>query len=231
MTEYSVPLANRIARAILRPACRLLFYTLSDVTITGKDNIPAQGSYVIAYNHISHVEPPMVLAFWPVTPEALGAIEVWQRPGQDLLARLYHGIPIHRGELDHQPLKLIIAALQSGRILCMAPEGRRAHQPGMNRARPGAAFIVEKTGAQVVPVAIVGTSDQFLPDAFRFKHPKVAMHIGKPIQLPPVQGRGAERRRSLQANADQIMLSIASMMPPEYRGVYLHPEDLSCPEE
>lgn len=231
MTEYSVPLGNRIARAILRPACRLLFYALAKVKITGWENIPAQGSYLITYNHISHIEPPMVMCFWPVTPEALGAIEVWQRPGQDLLARLYRGIPIHRGELDHRPLKLIIAALQAGRPICMAPEGRRAHQPGMNRARPGAAFIVDKTGALVIPVAIVGTSDQFLPDAFHLKRPRVEMHIGKPFHLPPVEGRGTERHQSLQSNADQIMLAIASMMPPEYHGVYLHLEELKCPEK
>jgi 1-acyl-sn-glycerol-3-phosphate acyltransferase len=226
MTEYSVPLANRIARAVLRPVFRLVFHILSKVKISGWENIPAQGPYLIAYNHISHIEPPMVITFWPVTPEALGAVEVWQRPGQDLLARLYHGIAINRDEPEHKPLKMIIAALQSGKPLCMAPEGRRAHQPGMNRARPGAAFIVEKTGVPVVPVAILGTSDEILPRAIHFQRPPLEMRIGKPFHLPPVEGKGAERHKSLQSNADLIMLAIASMMPPEYHGVYLHPEEL-----
>jgi 1-acyl-sn-glycerol-3-phosphate acyltransferase len=186
----------------------------------GKENIPSTGGYLVTYNHISYFEPPLAIAFWPAVPEALGSIEVWQRPGENLLARLYHGIAVHRGEYDRKPLEQIISALQSGRPVCLAPEGRRSHQLGMNRARPGVAYIVDKTGVPVIPVAIVGTSEQFFSQAIHFKRPRVEMRIGKPLHLPPVEGKGAARHAALQANADQIMLAIASMMPPEYHGVY-----------
>jgi 1-acyl-sn-glycerol-3-phosphate acyltransferase len=220
MTDYTVPFGNRIARTILRPAFRLLYNLLSDVHIVGKQNIPAQGAYLITYNHISYFEPPMVITFWPVAPEALGSIEVWVRPGENLLARLYRGIAVHRGEYDRKPIEEIIAALHSGRPVCLAPEGRRSHQRGMNRARPGVAYIVEKTGVPVVPVAIVGTSEQFFSQGIHLKRPRVEMRIGEPITLPAVEGKGAVRRQALQANADQIMLAIAAMMPDEYHGVY-----------
>jgi 1-acyl-sn-glycerol-3-phosphate acyltransferase len=220
MTEYSVPLTNRLARGFLRSACRLLFHLLSEVRITGTENIPTKGPYLVTINHISHFEPPLALSFWPVAPEALGAVEVWERPGQDILAVLYRGIPIHRAEFDRQALEMIIAALQSGRPVCLAPEGRRSHKIGMNRARPGVAYIVEKTGVPVIPAAIVGTSEAFFSQAIRLQRPRVEMRIGKPIHLPLVEGKGAARHASLQANADQIMLALASMMPPEYQGVY-----------
>src|SRR5512136_2158984 len=135
MIEYTVPLPNQIARRILRPAFRLLYNLLSDVKIIDKQNIPVSGAYLITYNHISYFEPPMAIAFWPVAPEALGSIEVWERPGENILARLYHGIAVHRGEYDRKPLEMIIAALNSGRPVCLAPEGRRSHQLGMNCAK------------------------------------------------------------------------------------------------
>jgi 1-acyl-sn-glycerol-3-phosphate acyltransferase len=72
----------------------------------------------------------------------------------------------------------------------------------------------------VVPVGIVGTTDDFLERALHFKRPRLEMRIGEPFTLPGVQGKGSERREALQANADQIMQAIAALIPPEYRGVY-----------
>lgn len=220
MTRYSVPLYNRIFRQVFRPIFRLIFHLLSDVKMIGRENIPQQGAYLIAINHISLFEPPLMLAFWPVAPEGAGAVEIWNRPGQAILVRLYGGIQVHRGEFDRQALNAIIEALKSGRPLLLAPEGRRSHTHGMQRALPGAAYIIEKTGVPVLPVGIVGTTDDFFSRAIRLQRPCIEIRIGKVINLPHVEGKGAVRREVLQAHADQIMLAIASLIPPEYHGVY-----------
>ena len=220
MRQYSVPFANRIFRGIFRPIFRLVFYLLSDGKIIGKENIPTHGPYMVTINHISLFEAPFIAAFWPKPLEAAGAVEIWDRPGQATLVRLYGGIQVHRGEFDRQVLETMIAALKSGRPLLIAPEGRRSHAPGMQRAMPGVAYIVEKTGVPVLPVGFVGTTEDFLSRAIHFQRPRIEMRIGKPIILPPVEGKGATRRESLQANADRIMLAIAALIPPEYHGVY-----------
>jgi ribosomal protein L1 len=77
----------------------------------------------------------------------------------------------------------------------------------------------------VIPVGVVGTSDDLLDRAIHLKRPHLEIRIGKPFNLPAVVGKGAERRQSLQANADQIMFAIAALMPPEYRGVYQAPNE------
>jgi len=223
MKPYSVPIINRLARRVFRPIFRLVFHLLSDVKITGRENVPKSGSYLITINHISFFEPPFILAFWPTPPEGAGAIEIWNRPGQAILVRLYHGIPVHRGEFDRQLLDTMIAVLKSGRPLLLAPEGGRTHNLGMRKALPGVAYIVDKTGVPVVPVGIVGATDDFLDRALRFKRPRLEMRIGQPFNLPSVEGKGATRRQALQANADQIMQAIAALMPPEYHGVYQAP--------
>lgn len=220
MTAYSVPIGNRLARGILRPIFRLVFHIISDVKILGLENIPRQSAYIITINHISLFEPPLILAFWPITPEAAGAIEIWSRPGQAILVRLFHGIPVHRGEFDRQVLDTIIAVLKSGRPLLLAPEGGRTHELGMRKALPGVAYIADKTGVPVVPVGITGTTDDFIDKAIRLRRPRLEMRIGKPINLPVIEGKGAARREALQSNADLIMQAIATLMPSEYRGVY-----------
>lgn len=223
MKPYTVPLLYRITRRVIRPIFRLVFHLLSDIQIIGRENVPRQGGYIITINHVSFFEPPFILAFWPTPPEGAGAIEIWSRPGQSILVRLYHAIPIHRGEFDRLALETMIQVLQSGRPLLIAPEGGRTHDLGMRRALPGVAYIIEKTGVPVIPVGIVGATDDFLDRALRLKRPVLEMRIGQPFHLPSVEGKGVERREVLQANADQIMQAIAALVPPEYQGVYQEP--------
>ena len=225
MTPYSVSFVNRLSRKVGRPLFKVFFHLLSDIKVFGWENVPSKGAYIIAVNHGSLFEPPLILTFWPTPPEAAGAIEVWRRPGQGLLARLYGGIPVHRGEFDRQLLDTMISALQSDRPLLLAPEGGRSHQPGIRRAHPGIAYIADKTGVPVIPVGVVGTSDDLLDRAFHLKRPRLEIRIGKPFTLPAVVGKGAERRQALQANADQIMVAITALMPSEYRGVYQAPNE------
>ena len=220
MTKYSLPLFNRISRRIVRPLTRLFFHLLSDVKISGREYIPKNGSYIITVNHVSLFDPPLVLAFWPTPPEAAGAVEIWSKPGQGILVRLYGGIPVHRGEFDRQLLDTMVSVLGSGRPLFLAPEGGRSHDLGMRRAFPGVAYVADKTGAPVVPVGVVGTSDDFFDKAIHLKRPGLEMRIGKPFNLPSVVGKGPDRRNSLQSNADQIMHAIAALMPSQYSGVY-----------
>ncbi len=220
MSEYRVSIWRRIVRKIMMGILKGLFNLLSSVEITGKENVPLGTAYIVAINHVSTFEAPLVGAFWPEMAEATGAIEVWERPGQGILARLYGGIPIHRGEVDRQMLEGVLSVLRSGRPLMMAPEGGRSHTPGMRRAKAGVAFIIEQAQVPVVPVGIVGTTDDFWQKASHWKHPKVEMHIGKPFRLPPIAGSGLERREARQRNADLVMGHIAGLLPPEDRGVY-----------
>lgn len=219
-STYKAPLINRILRAIFRPIFRGIFHILSRVKIYGEGNIPAHGAYLIAINHVSLYEPPFILAFWPVAPEAVGAVDIWERRGQSLLARLYGGIPVHRGQYDRQLIDTMLSVLNSGQPLLIAPEGGRSHKPGLRRGLPGVAYVMDQTEVPVVPVGITGTTEDFLNLAFHGKRPTIEMHIGEPLYLPPVEGKGEERRTARQRNVDLIMQRIAALLPIAYRGVY-----------
>ena len=221
--SYQVPGRTRLARWFLRPIFRGLFHLLSDVHVSGKENIPEHGPYLIAINHVSLFEPPLVLSFWPVPAEAVGAIDIWDRPGQSVLVRLYGGIPVHRGEYDRQLLDTMIAVLRSSRPLLIAPEGGRTHTPGLRRGLPGVAYVMDKTRVPVLPVGISGATDEFLRQALRLLRPRLEMQIGSPVVLPPIEGKGETRREGLQRNSDLIMKHIASLLPVDYRGIYGEP--------
>ena len=221
ISEYHVALWRQwITRPLMMAVFRSLFRLLGTVKVTGLENVPLGQAYIVAINHVSTFEAPLVGAFWPERAEALGAAEVWKRPGQGILARLYGGIPVHRGEVNRQLFESALAVLRSGRPLMMAPEGERSHTPGMRQARAGIAIILDEAEVPVVPVGIVGTTDDYWYKASHGKRPAVEMHIGKPFHLPPLSGQGVDRRETRQRNADLVMRHIAGLLPEEYRGVY-----------
>ncbi len=218
--RYKTPFKNRLARVIIRPIFRGLFHILGRIEITGLENVPREGAYLIAINHISIYEAPFVVAFWPVAPEVAGASIIWNRPGQSLLARMYGGIPVHRGQYDRRMIDSTVNALQSGYPLLIAPEGGRSHTPGMRKANPGVAFLMDKARVPVIPVGVIGTTEDYFEKAIRGRRPIIRMRIGEPIVLPPLEGKGTSRRELRQRNADLVMFRIAALLPPEYRGVY-----------
>lgn len=217
---YTVPLSNRILRVVFKPAFRGLFHLLANIKISGQANVPVGKPYLVAFNHISSFDPPFILSFWPEMIEVMGASDLWQRPGQAQLVKMYHAIPVHRGEYDRVLFDKVQAVLSSGKPLLLSPEGGRSHREGMRQARPGISFIVERSGVPVVPVGITGTTDDFFKKAVRAERRVLEMRIGKAFMLPAVEGKGDERRDARQRNADLVMAHIAGLLPPEYRGYY-----------
>lgn len=218
--EYRVSSGLRLRRWILKTAARSILALFSRVKITGLENVPRGQAYIVAINHISLFDPPVAVAVWPEMLEIAGAVDVFDRPFQGQLVKFYGVIPVHRGEIDRELLETILIRLRSGQRLLMAPEGGRSHVTAMRRAKPGIGYIINEARVPVLPVGIVGTTAEAAKAALHFRRPFVEIRIGKPIQLPPVEGRGEERRASRQRNADLVMQHIAGLLPPEYRGVY-----------
>ncbi|MFC1995988.1 lysophospholipid acyltransferase family protein [Chloroflexota bacterium] len=220
VADYFIPTRVRLARSLLRPTFRLIFHALSRVKILGKKNVPPSGAYLIAFNHISLFEPPLICAFWPIAPEAMGAAEIWARSGQSLLARWYGGIPVHRDQYDRHLIEIALNILRSGYPLVIAPEGERSHTPGMQPALKGVAFLMDKAKVPVVPVGIIGNTENFLERALHGERPQIEMRIGQPLAFPPVETLDISRREARQRQTDLVMTEIAALLPPEYRGVY-----------
>jgi len=171
-------------------------------------------------NHISIFDPPLIAAFWPEVLEIIGASDVFYKPGQGQLLKLYGVIPVHRGEYDHALLQRIVSIIKAGYPLLIAPEGGRSHVPAIQRALPGIAYIVEEAGVPVVPVGLVGTTEDFWQRARRGERPALEIRIGAPIVLPRISEKGVARREARQRNADLVMQHLAGLLPEEYRGVY-----------
>jgi 1-acyl-sn-glycerol-3-phosphate acyltransferase len=218
---YKVPLRIKISRGILRVFFKVVFSLLGKVELFGLENIPDNNRYVVAFNHVSLVEVPFIAAYWPTNLEIIGAAAVWERSGQSLIAKMWSGIQVKRTEFDREVFKQVELVYKADRPLMISPEGGRSHTPGLRRGKPGIAYIIDKIGdLEVVPVAVVGNTMDFLTQGLRLKRPTIQMIVGEPFRVPPLTGRGEQRREMRQHNTDLIMARLAALLPESYRGVY-----------
>ena len=221
MTEvYRPPAFTIVTRPLLKTTVRAIFNILGRISVTGVENVPLGQPYIAAMNHVSVIDPPAVLCFWPETLESIGASDVFNKPLQGQMVKLYGTIPVHRGEYDRALIEKIFALLKAGRPMMIAPEGGRSHVKAMRRAMPGVGFILQRANVPIVPVGLIGTTGDFIQRGLRRERPQIEIRIGKAIQLPPTPDDPVGRRAARQPIADLVMAHIAGLLPDEYRGVY-----------
>jgi 1-acyl-sn-glycerol-3-phosphate acyltransferase len=90
----------------------------------------------------------------------------------------------------------------------------------MRQAKAGVVYLVERTKVPVIPVGIVGTTDDFISRAKHFERPLISMKVGKPFYVPEIDEPGMTPKDMRQLKADYIMEQIAALLPVNYQGVY-----------
>jgi len=217
--NWPIPWKVRLFRACARPVFRILFHILSRIEIDGLENVPKHGSYLVACNHISIYEPPLVLAFWPRVLEVAAGVDVFDRPQQGRLVRLYGSLPVHRGEFDRELLESMVTMLKAGRSVLIFPEGGRSHSPGLRQAWHGTSYVAARASVDVVPVAVSGTES--LGGAIRDRRrAPLRLSIGPALGAPSIDLRSPGRKSALVSHTETIMRSIGTLLPEAYRGVY-----------
>ena len=115
-----------VIRLLTVAVLKLLARMLLKVQLTGLEHMPAGGPAIVAINHINFIEPLLLYAVSPREVIGLGKVEIWQNPIQSLIARSLHLIPLRRGELDLNAVRLALQVLSEGGVLGVAPEGTRS---------------------------------------------------------------------------------------------------------
>ena len=206
----------------LRALIRLAFKLLSRVTAIGLEGLPKSGGYILAVNHLSRVDPPLV--FYLIERDqvtALVAEKYKKYPFFRWIIRIVDGIWINRGEVDRHALRQACDFLKGGGVLGIATEGTRSRSGALMPAKTGVAYLADKAGVPIIPAAISGT-DGAVWQLLRLRRPSIRIQFGAALVFPPIQRN--EREAALQRNTEEIMCQIAAMLPEKYRGVYAdHP--------
>ena len=182
------------------------------------EKFPKAGPLLIVMNHLGDADAVAVVSALPVPPDALGKIELYDLPILGKLMDWYGVIWLHRGRPDKRALRAALDGLAEGRVIAIAPEGRYSLSGALEEGTGGAAFLAYKSGAPVLPVAVIGTENENVYGHLkRFRRAPVQVRVGEMFKL---EEQASARREALERWTSQVMAALADLLPEKYRGKY-----------
>jgi 1-acyl-sn-glycerol-3-phosphate acyltransferase len=169
----------RVARFVLAGLTK----TLWRLRVSGREYVPARGPLIVAANHLSYLDPPVLGVACPRALAYMAKEELFRVPILGPMIRSFGAYPVDRRGSAASAIKRSLEVLEAGGAVGIFPEGTR-NRDGSARPQEGLALLASWSGAPVVPAAIVGTDR-----ALRF--PRFVVVFGEPLALPV--GRKATR--------------------------------------
>lgn len=178
--------------------------------VTGRENVPKKGAFIIASNHESYFDPILLGTSLYRSLNYMARDTLFKKPLFGWVMRQVHSIPLSRSKGDIRAIKDSLTALDSGKPIVMFPEGTRSKDGILKESKPGIGFIIAKAGVPVVPAYIKG-SYEALPEGLNtLKHSRVSVHIGEAVVFDKKffesEGKDAYKKAS-----DEIMRRIACL--------------------
>jgi len=185
-------------------------------TVSGLENVPPKGPYIAIGNHLAAIEAALMVVNLPHVPELVGNGDVPMDPTFSLVAGFYKFIPIRRGYVDRVALQQASAVLEQGNVLGAFPEGG-IWDDAIRSARPGVAWLSQRTGAPILPIGFSGVRGAF-ERIWRLGRPRLSVNIG-PLMPPVPNPRSARARRdAIDEASEEMMARIQALIPAPLNG-------------
>ncbi len=209
---------------LLYAACwrtfRVLFRLYFRWRVYNRDRVPAEGPFILAANHASFLDPPLIGTACPRPISYLARESLFRFPGIGAILRTVYAIPVDREGGGAAGLKGILDRLKHGGGIVLFPEGTRTPDGRLQPARSGIGLTVIKSGALVVPTRVFGSFAALNRHA-RFPRPRtIQVKFGAPLDFAALRAEArscskARLKEIYQEVADQIMARIAQLEPCE----------------
>lgn len=189
--------------------------------IEGMENVPTEGAVILAVNHASHFDPPLIGCLLRRNINFFARKTLWINKVASWWLDSVGTIPVDRdGDSDIKAMKATLQTLKTGGLLSLFPEGTRSPDGNLQSAKPGIGLIAAKSQATIIPCRIFNSSKvlskgKILPNFNLSVH----MRYGKPL-LPSTYDPGREAgKQRYQIVADRIMAEIAKLRRPRLQAI------------
>ena len=197
---------------------RVMYATFFRWRVFNAERVPLQGGVILASNHASFLDPPLVGSGLNRGINYLARESLFRFPGMGALLRSWSAVPVDRDGGGAKGLKMILDRLLSGGAIILFPEGTRTKDGKLQPARSGIGLTVIKSTAPVVPVRVFGTFEAYGRN-HKFPRPhRVAVKYGLPMNFEGLRAEAkscdkARQKQIYQQVADEIMAAIARLEP------------------
>jgi 1-acyl-sn-glycerol-3-phosphate acyltransferase len=182
------------------------------VEVTGREHLPAGVSCIFLSNHVSNLDPPVLLPEIPGQASVLLKKELMRIPLLGTAMRLGKFVPVERGnvrEAAKASVAAAAAALRSGLHILIFAEGTRSKDGRLGTFKKGPFFLAEQTGAPIIPVVISGTQTMM-----RKGSAAITPGVARIQMLEAIDPKGFGTREELMA---AVRGAIAAALPEEMR--------------
>lgn len=195
----------------------LLFFCIRlkcPVKIYGRENVPGTGALLIASNHASYIDPPLLsFAIKNRFVRYLARDTLFIKPFANWFFRKGGVVPMDRQKGDIGALKLSIQMLKEGDAVGIFPEGTRTEDGNLKQAKGGIGFLINKGGAPVLPVYIKGSFEVFPKGAEKMSRHPIEVYIGKPISPEKLLLKTEKGKVDYDKIGALVMQRIADLIP------------------
>jgi len=197
---------------------RTIYATYFRWRVFDPQNVPLHGGVILASNHASFLDPPLVGAGLRRDINYLARESLFRFPGVGALLRSWNSVPVDRDGGGARGLKAILDRLLAGGAIILFPEGTRTKDGNLQPARSGIGLTVIKSTAPVVPVRVFGTYEAY-GRHIKFPRPRrIMVKYGHPMNFEKLraEARTCDKPRLkeiYQQVADEIMAAIAKLEP------------------
>ncbi len=197
----------RAGWVFVRGLARLLFR----LEVFGEGNVPLEGALVVASNHLSLLDPPLIGCACPRELRYVAKAELFRIPVLSALFRRLGGFPVERGTADVGAIRTALHHLREGRAVLIFIEGTRGSGDCLLPPTPGATLLARQSGAPVLPTAIIGTHRAMPKGAKLPRLAKVKVAFGKPVSYAELFGERTDRA-ARDAFTEYLMEQIATLL-------------------
>lgn len=194
---------------IVRLAATLLFR----LKVSGQHHIPKTGGVLIAANHASYMDIPILGCGIPRRASYMGRMDLFPGPAGWLM-RYLGWIPIRRERVDRGGFEEAISRIKAGGAVIIYPEGSRTEDGRLQPGKPGVGMIVAATGCPVIPAHLAGTFDVLPPGARHIRLRPMRVTYGEPMDfsalLKELDGE-SKKKDVYQRISQEIMDRIAAL--------------------
>ena len=183
-----------------------------------------QGNVLLAANHLGRLDTAVLLYALDREDLIIAIAEKYKNhPLFGPMGRTVDAVWLNRFEADFSALREILARMQKGGLMVIAPEGTRSKTEALQEGKMGVALLASKSGYPIVPISLTGTEDRSVVENIKkFRRSKIRAVAGEPFTIEVPKGKG--REQAMRQATDEIMCRIAAELPEKYHGFYAeHP--------